>query len=83
MGLSVPDDPPLAELSRNRLWNQSQAAEFLAVTPRYLRDCSCPRILLPGNGPSGRPVLRYDPDEVRAWARAWRTGESLKRRRGS
>jgi hypothetical protein len=54
-----------------RLWTQQEAAAFLSVTPRYLRDSSCPKVLLPGNGKKGQPILRYDPDEVRAWARAW------------
>ncbi len=83
MDLSGSVVPPHFALNRNRLWTQSQAAAFLSVTPRYLRDSACPKILLPGNGPSGRPLLRYDPDEVRSWARAWRTGQNLKRPRES
>ena len=57
-----------------RLWKQSEAAAYLGVTTRYLRDSSCPKILLPGNGAKGHPVVRYDPAEVREWARAWHTG---------
>lgn len=56
-----------------RLWTQREAAAFLGVTPRYLRESSCPKLRLPGNGVKGQPLLRYDPTEVRAWARAWRT----------
>lgn len=52
------------------LWTQTEAAAFLCVTARYLRDSSCPKILLPGNGKKGQPLVRYDPEEVRAWARA-------------
>ena len=62
------------------LWTQKQAAAFLAVTPRYLRDSSCPKILLPGNGAKGHPLVRYDPDEVRRWAHAWRAGAGSIRR---
>lgn len=81
MGLSASVDPPVVGLAKDRLWTQAQAAAFLSVTPRYLRDSGCPKTLLPGNGPSGRPLVRYDPDEVRSWARAWRSGQNLKRRR--
>ena len=63
-----------------RLWTQREAATYLGVTPRYLRDSSCPKMLLPGNGPKGQPLVRYDPDEVRAWARAWHTGTRTARR---
>ena len=55
------------------LWTQRQAAAFLAVTTRYLRESSCPKILLPGNGPKGQAIVRYDPEEVRSWVRAWHT----------
>lgn len=66
-----------------RLWTQREAAAFLCVTPRYLRDSSCPKILLPGNGAKGQPIVRYDPAEVRTWAHAWRAGAApLHRRAG-
>jgi hypothetical protein len=61
---SLPDD---------RLWTQREAAHFLGVSARYLRDSSCPKILLPGNGEKGQPLVRYDPAEVRAWMSAWHT----------
>ena len=64
------DDLPID----NKLWTQAEAAAYLGVTTRYLRDSACPKLLLPGNGPKGQPVVRYDPNEVRVWARAWRTG---------
>lgn len=67
------------ELSADRLWTQAEAAKFLAVTPRYLRDSSCPKTLLPGNGTRGQPLVRYDPNEVRAWARSWHTGSAVER----
>ena len=66
-------------LPTDRFWTQSEAAAFLAVTPRYLRESNCPKILLPGNGPKRQPLVRYDPEDVRAWARAWHTG-SLERK---
>lgn len=69
--------------SVERLWTQQEAAAFLSVTPRYLRESNCPKILLPGNGKKGQPVVRYDPADVRAWARAWRTGASSAEREGN
>jgi hypothetical protein len=57
-----------------RLWTQREAAAYLGVTPRYLRDSSCPKMLLPGNGKKHQPMVRYEPAEVKAWARSWHAG---------
>lgn len=51
-----------------RLWTQREACAYLGVSARYLRDSGCPKLLLPGTGPRGRPVVRYVPDDVKAWA---------------
>ena len=40
------------------------------VSPSFLRASSCPKHLLPGNGPRGRPLVRYLRDEVLAWGTA-------------
>jgi hypothetical protein len=45
---------------------QRQAARLLSVSVSYLRASSCPKHLLPGNGPCGRPLVRYLRDEVLA-----------------
>jgi hypothetical protein len=58
-------------MSDEPLWTQKQAASYLGVSARYLRDSTCPKLLLPGHGKAGHPIVRYEPDEVRAWARAW------------
>lgn len=56
------------------LWTQSQAAAYLAVSTRYLRDSSCPKHLLPGNGKGQKEsVLRYKPEAVMKWVDAWGT----------
>jgi hypothetical protein len=55
----------------DRLWTQREAAAYLGVTGRFLRDSTCPKMLLPGNGEKGQPIVRYAPAEVRAWARSW------------
>jgi hypothetical protein len=52
------------------LWTQKQAAGYLHVSTRYLRESSCPKVLLPGNGERGRALVRYEPATVRAWWQA-------------
>jgi hypothetical protein len=54
-------------------WTQAEAAMFLGVSVRYLRDSACPKILLPGHGKRGQSLLRYSPMDVMAWASKWRT----------
>lgn len=54
-------------------WTQRQAAAVLGVSPRYLRASSCPKLLLPGTGTAGRPLVRYAPDAVHAWAASYRS----------
>ena len=55
-----------------RLLTQRQAATYLNVSPRYLRESGCPKLLLPGTGPRQRPLVRYDQADVAAWALARR-----------
>jgi hypothetical protein len=61
--------PPLPD----RLWTQPEAAAYLGVSARYLRESGCPKVLLPGNGPKGQPLVRYRPADVEAWLTAWHT----------
>ena len=63
----------LAALPGDRLWTQREAAYYLGVSARYLRESVCPKVLLPGNGPKGQPIVRYDPAEVKQWAERWHT----------
>jgi hypothetical protein len=49
---------------------QKEAASLLRVSVSYLRASSCPKQLLPGNGPRGRQVVRYLRDEVLGWGAA-------------
>ncbi|CAN5432950.1 hypothetical protein BH09GEM1_BH09GEM1_06550 [soil metagenome] len=55
------------------LWTQEQAAAFVNASPRYLRDSSCPKVELPGNGPKGESLLRYKPEDVGRWVDSWGT----------
>lgn len=50
------------------LLTQKEAAAYLRVSPAYLRASSCPKILLPGNGKKGRPMVRYRVEDLIAWA---------------
>ena len=55
------------------LWTQKETADFLRVSVRYLRDSNCPKLLLPSATGASKPLLRYDPEKVRAWAEARKT----------
>lgn len=55
-----------------RLWTQHEAATYLGVSERYLRASDCPKLLLPGTGPKRKPLVRYAPVDVRAWADGYR-----------
>jgi hypothetical protein len=72
-------DNLLATQDPTRLCTQREAAAYLAVSPRYLRESACPKILLPGTGAKGKPIVRYDPSEVRVWADQRRTSRSSRR----
>jgi hypothetical protein len=58
---------------------QREAARLLRVSVSYLRASSCPKHLLLGNGPRGRPLVRYLRDEVLVWASARSLAQHLKR----
>jgi hypothetical protein len=47
---------------------QKAAAHLLGVSTSWLRSSTAPRVLLPGNGPAGRPLLRYSRTALLAWA---------------
>src|SRR5713101_5563145 len=57
----------------DRLLTQKEAAALLNVSPGYLRESSCPKILLEGNGSRGKPLVRYLRSDVLDWALARRT----------
>ena len=52
---------------------QKEAAAWLKVSPSYLRASGCPKVLLPGHGPHGKPLVRYLRQDVTRWAMARRT----------
>lgn len=66
-------------LASDHLWTQAEAAYFLGVSTRYLRDSACPKVLLPGTGEKAQPLVRYDPSAVREWAAKWSTTKHTER----
>lgn len=59
-----------AATHEDNLLTQRETAHLLSVSVSYPRASSCLKHLLPGNGPRGRPPLRYRPDEVLELARS-------------
>lgn len=56
----------------DRLIAQREAAAYLGVSVSYLRASSCPKLLLPGTGPRGKPLVRYRLSDLDAWSGAYR-----------
>lgn len=48
-----------------RLWTKREVAEYLSVTTRSVERLGIPRVAMPARG--ARPIVRYDPAEVKAW----------------
>jgi hypothetical protein len=59
--------------ARDRYLTQRQAAELLQVSVSYLRASNCPKVLLPGNGRRGKPLVRYRMHDLVSWADSRRT----------
>jgi hypothetical protein len=59
--------------AKDRYLTQKQAAEVLQVSVSYLRASSCPKVLLPGNGRRGKPLVRYRVSDLVSWADSRRT----------
>lgn len=62
-----------------RLLRQREAAVLLGVSVAWLRASQCPKVLLPGNGPKGREIVRYDPADLKAWSEERNTKAQAKR----
>lgn len=67
------------------VWSQRHAAAITGVSAGFLRNSDCPKRYLEGNGPKGKRLVVYLPEEVRAWYASrirTRDGEPLARRVG-
>jgi hypothetical protein len=62
-----------AALPNDRLWSEKDAATYLGMSTRWLRDSTVPKALLHGSGKGKRASVRYEPEEVRAWVKARKT----------
>jgi hypothetical protein len=65
--------PILPHVESDKLLTQREAASVLNVSVAYLRASTCPKLLLPGSGPRGKPLVRYLRSDVLSWAIARRT----------
>ena len=63
------------------LVSQREAAAFLGASQSYIRASSCPKVLLPGNGPKARALVRYRLSEVAAWSEQWSQRATVPQRR--
>jgi hypothetical protein len=70
---------PATALASDHLWSQREAAYFLGVSTRYLRESSCPKVLLPGTGAKHQPLVRYEPAAVQQWYLQWSTNRHQER----
>jgi hypothetical protein len=65
---AVASEPAVSE-GEHEILCQEDAARLLDVSTRYLRDSGCPKLLLQGNGPQGKHLVRYVRSEVLDWAK--------------
>lgn len=65
----MPDLTPMTE----PLMRQKEAAAFLGVSVNWLRASDCPKVLLPGQGVKGHPVIRYNRADLLEWRESWST----------
>ena len=70
MPAAAPDS--IVPRAGDRLLAQPEAAAYLGVSVSYLRASNCPKRLLPGTGPKGKPLVRYRLSELDAWADSYR-----------
>jgi len=65
--------PVLPTIPADEILTQREGAALLKVCVAYLRASTCPKLLLPGSGPRGKPIVRYLKSDVLSWAMARRT----------
>jgi hypothetical protein len=78
--VAIITDEKAQHAGERTLLTQRQAAELLQVSQAYLRASRCPKLLLPGNGPRGKPVLRYSKGDLLEWTRVRRAPASAPHR---
>jgi len=63
-------------VTQDVLWTIKEAALAARVSVEFLRRSDCPRCYL-SNKPGGRALVRFVPEEVRAWAAALSTSREV------
>ena len=69
-GVVIPSKAAKGAVGDRTFLTLRQAAELLHVSGAYLRASSCPKVLLPGNGPRNKALIRYVTDDLKEWATA-------------
>jgi len=59
-------------MKTDRLWTKRDVADYLGVNVRTVERMPIPRIPILVT-PGRRPIVRYDPEQVRVWVDRWRT----------
>jgi hypothetical protein len=57
--------------TEERLWTKQDVADYLGVHVRTVENMAIPRIPIPISGK--RPLIRFDPVQVKEWVDAKRT----------
>jgi hypothetical protein len=55
---------------------------MLRVSVAWLRASECPKVLLPGNGPKRRALVRYRMSDIEAWSEQRRVKRSTLQKAG-
>jgi hypothetical protein len=63
----------VSEDTRAEFLTQKAAARLLGVSTSWLRASGAPKLLIPGNGPAGQPLLRYSRAALLEWVGATRS----------
>lgn len=58
------------------LWKLTDVANHFGVSTKTVRRMRVPRVAIPGSGV--KPIVRYDPKQVRAWWDAYRSKKMLR-----
>jgi hypothetical protein len=66
-----------------QVMTQKEAAAAAKVSAGYLRNSDCPKLLLPGQGRSQKPVVRYLRSDVEAWLANHRVAPLMPTRRSA
>jgi hypothetical protein len=64
--------------AKDGLITVSEGAKMLGVSYSYLRNCDCPKVLLPTTNPK-RPLVRIRRSDFDEWVEKWSTKPKKKK----